>query len=101
MTMRVCNVPGCPTPTQSDRCTAHRVQRERTRGTRQQRGYDREHDELRAQWQPLVAQGTILCWRCRTLIGPDQPWDLGHDDSDRSKYRGPEHQHCNRATRGR
>jgi len=99
--MRVCNVPGCPTPTEVDRCSIHRVQRERTRGTRQQRGYDRGHDELRSQWAPLVAQGTVLCWRCKTLIHPDQPWDLGHDDHDRSKYRGPEHQHCNRATNGR
>jgi hypothetical protein len=25
-------------------------------------------------------------------------WDLGHDDFDRTIYRGPEHQRCNRSS---
>ena len=32
-------------------------------------------------------------------IRPDEPWDLGHDDLDRSLPRAPEHRRCNRATR--
>lgn len=99
--MRVCNIPGCPRPTLAARCGLHAQQYEQQRGTRQQRGYDKQHDELRNQWLPLVAEGTVLCWRCHTLIHHDQQWDLGHDDHDRSKYRGPEHVACNRATRGR
>ena len=33
------------------------------------------------------------------FIRPDEPWDLGHDDLDRSLPRAPEHRRCNRATR--
>jgi hypothetical protein len=56
---------------------------------------------LRAEYVPIVASGRVRCWRCRELIGADEPFDLGHDDRDRDRYRGPEHVHCNRATSGR
>jgi len=100
--MRICNIPGCPNPTECSRCATHAAAYERARGTRQQRGYDQNHDNLRAKWAPLVAAGTVLCWRCNTLITPGEPWDLGHDDHDRTKYRGPEHaDRCNRSAAGR
>jgi hypothetical protein len=63
--------------------------------TRAERGYGPEHDRLRAAWAPYVEAGTVACWRCHTLIHPAEDWQLGHDDYDRSIYRGPEHALCN------
>jgi hypothetical protein len=59
------------------------------------------HKKLRAELAPLVLSGGVFCWRCKEPILPSQPWDLGHDDADRTRYRGPEHRWCNRATSGR
>ena len=42
-----------------------------------------------------------LARRCGRLILPGEPWDLGHDDRDPSKWVGAEHRACNRATSGR
>lgn len=67
------------------------------RRTTAQRGYDYAHQQLRRAWEPRVAAGSVRCARCRRPIRPGSDWDLGHDDNDRSKYRGPEHQRCNRA----
>jgi len=39
----------------------------------------------------MDAGEVFRCWRCGELIRPGQPWHLGHDDYDRTKYRGPEH----------
>lgn len=66
-----------------------------------QNAYGWDHRRLRAQLAGLVALGRVKCWRCEKLIQPWQAWDLGHDDEDRSRYRGPEHRRCNRATNGR
>lgn len=100
--LTVCTEPGCPEYTTSRRCPHHQRNRERARGTRQQRGYDARHDALRAQLKPIVEAGGVICWRCRQPIQPGTPWDLGHDDYDRSITRGPEHANqCNRAAGGR
>ncbi|GIH07486.1 hypothetical protein Rhe02_55530 [Rhizocola hellebori] len=66
------------------------------RGTTTQRGYGVNHVELREQWRPHVEAGRVSCARCKLPIKPGEPWDLGHDDHDRTKYRGPEHAECNR-----
>lgn len=82
-------------------CDDHRPERERQRGTRQQRQYNAAHDQLRKQWAVKVRAGGVNCARCGEPIAPDEPFDLGHDDHDRSIWVGPEHQRCNRATKGR
>ena len=98
---KVCAVPGCPTLTTSTHCPPHARQVDRARGTRQQRGYDAEHDRRRREWVPKVATGTIPCARCGLLIAADEAWDLGHTD-DRTGWTGPEHANrCNRAAGGR
>ena len=68
------------------------------------RGYGWKHQQERDRWKTRIATGTITCWRCiargiphnQALISPAEPWDLGHDDNDRTRYRGPEHRKCNR-----
>ena len=72
-----------------------------SKGSTSARGYGHKHQQLRKQYQPLVASGKATCWRCGEPIHPNQPWDLGHDDNNRNHYRGPEHVTCNRATSGR
>lgn len=62
------------------------------------RGYGGPHQRLRAEWAPYVEAGHVDCWRCRQRIAPGAAWDLGHDDRDRTIYRGPEHSECNRGT---
>jgi hypothetical protein len=66
--------------------------------TTTQRGYGTAHQKQRQAWAPLVNAGLVNCWRCNQLIQPGQPWDLGHDDQDRTIHRGPECRHCNRST---
>ena len=74
--------------------------------TTTERGYGAIHQAERAKWEPLVAKGGVMCARrgpncIGEPIGPDQAWDLGHQDGDRSKYNGPECIPCNRGTGGR
>jgi hypothetical protein len=65
------------------------------------RGYGAAHQALRRRLAPDVTAGNVACWRCGQPIQPGQPWDLGHDDADRSQYRGPEHRAHNRAAGAR
>jgi hypothetical protein len=66
--------------------------------TQKERGYGWKHEKQRKVWEPLVATGRCVCARCARPILPGMKWDLGHDDYDRSRYTGPEHRKCNRAT---
>ena len=102
MTKRVCSEPGCPVLIdQGTRCPTHTRQRDQARGTRQARGYDAAHDRLRASYQRRMDAGEpFVCWRCSRLIDPDD-WHLGHDDHDRTRYRGPECPPCNLSTASR
>ena len=65
------------------------------------RGYGGKHQALRKRLAVLVASGRAVCWRCGRAIYPGQSWDLGHDDRDRTIYRGPEHARCNRSSGAR
>ena len=56
-----------------------------------------EHKRLKAELRPVVAAGGVLCARCGEEIPPDEPWDLGHDDTHIHFYSGPEHVWCNRS----
>jgi hypothetical protein len=99
--VKVCAESGCPTLTHTTRCTTHTRAKDRARGTRQERGYDAAHDALRASYQRRMDAGErFLCWRCAIPITPAR-WHLGHDDTDRSTYRGPECVPCNTAVSGR
>ena len=98
---RICGKPGCPTITHDRLCPKHLREADKARGSREQRGYDHAHRSLRKAFIPEHQAGTLICWRCRQLILPTEPFDLGHDDNDRTIYRGAEHQRCNRATKRR
>jgi hypothetical protein len=58
------------------------------------RGYGWNHQKARARIARVVNAGGALCARCHRPILPGEPWDLGHH----SRYAGPEHRRCNRAT---
>jgi hypothetical protein len=112
-TRRVGEVCGKPIASRRRLCDVHRAEREAARErirkreqarrlpTTSQRGYDAAHFRLRARLDRLVKAGEAICARCGKPIAPDEPWDLGHDDLDRSRSSGPEHRACNRATAGR
>lgn len=100
--MKVCSVPGCPAIQSESKCAEHRRESERARGTAAERGYGAAHRRLRAAYQRRLDAGEVfVCWRCATAGEPHDvdpsDWDLGHDDSDRSAYRGPE---CSSGNRG-
>lgn len=93
----------CPAigPWARGRCPDHERDRDRRRGTRQQRGYDTAYDTLRRDYQRRMNQGApFTCWRCGDPIDPEH-WSLGHDDDDRSVIRGPECNPCNYSTSSR
>lgn len=75
--------------------------RDARRKNSRMRGYGGLHNKTRAVLAPFVDSGAAVCVRCGEAILPDEPWDLGHDDYDRTQYSGPEHASCNRAAPNR
>lgn len=72
-----------------------------TQATTTRRGYGWQHQQERDRWRPIVEAGQAECWRCGWPILPYEPWDMGHDDHDRTRYNGPEHISCNRGAGAR
>jgi hypothetical protein len=102
MAKRVCIEAGCPVLSDTTRCPTHTRERDRARGTRQQRGYDAVYDAARKADVQLLANGhVLLCWRCGGVV-PPHDYSLGHCDDDRRTIHGAEHlTKCNLAnTRG-
>lgn len=100
-----CSQPGCPELTTARRCPEHASAYEQRRGRRQARGYDAEHDRLRARWKPRVERLSVhchatVCVEPVRLILLGQLWDLGHTP-DRTAWTGPEHRTCNRSAGGK
>jgi excisionase family DNA binding protein len=63
------------------------------------RGYGAKHQAKRRRWAKRIYSGEeVNCARCGYPILPGQAWDLGNVDGDKSRYQGPEHRRCNRAT---
>jgi hypothetical protein len=60
------------------------------------RGYGREHRMMRKFLLASYVPGKTLCWRCqRPISDPPSKVHLGHDDADRTIWRGLEHRRCN------
>jgi hypothetical protein len=88
-----------PRPSKIDAALAER--RRLVRNARQREVYGPNHRRRRRQYALRIERGEeILCPRCGLPIGPDQFWDLGHDDVNPSLER-PEHRACNRAAPNR
>lgn len=55
-----------------------------------------EHKARRKAIQAQIDTGQpVACWRCGRPIVKGSPWHLGHDDRDRTVYRGAECPTCN------
>jgi hypothetical protein len=71
------------------------------RNRRKRELYGPKHRRHRRQFAQRIERGEeILCPRCNQVIGPDQRWDLGHDDY-HPEIERPEHRECNRAAPNR
>jgi hypothetical protein len=73
----------------------------RVKNAKQRSMYGPTHRRRRAQFSRRIERGEdIVCPRCGLPIGPDQEWDLGHDDWN-PRIERPEHRTCNRAAANR
>lgn len=52
------------------------------------------HQSIRREVALLVLR-MAACARYGKLIAPDEPWDLGHNDLDRTIYAGTAQRNCN------
>jgi hypothetical protein len=96
-----CGRHGCTKVVQGVKhCPTHTAELQQRANTTS-RGYGWKHQKRRAADAPVVTAGRATCWRCGLPIAPGAEWHEGHDDNDRSVYRGPEHVRCNTSTASR
>ena len=70
--------------------------------TERDRGYGWPHEQDRRRWARRVASGMVLCRSVNPILivnGVPEPWDLGHNDTNRSLPAMAEHQRCNEPRR--
>ena len=73
---RPCIERGCPNLTTDTRCFYHAREKDRRRGTRQQRGYDEAHLRMR---RDLAATLPTPCgYGCGRVLAPDSKWVAAH-----------------------
>lgn len=91
----------CGTITEGTRCKRCRSERnqerDRHRGSTDERGYGADHRAEKTRLHPIVKAGGVLCSRCRQPIEgvvDEGDWHLDHNE-DRTGYRGPAHIACN------
>lgn len=72
--LKVCSHAGCPTLVATGACPEHTRAADRARGTRQQRGYDRQYEIAR---NAAVATATH-CRTCGERFAADNPATGGH-----------------------
>ena len=99
--VKICATHRCPRITSARYCAEHARAHDKARGTKAQRGYNKEFQAERRVWVTMVATGEVRCWRCLKPILPGAEFHLGHDDSNRSIIRGPEHPFCNLSAAGK
>lgn len=88
-----------PATAYKGRCTDCARTYDQARGTRQERGYDAEHDRLRADYRRRIEAGeTLSCIRCGLPITDKATPD---HTSDRLGYLGPAHTTCNLRAAGK
>lgn len=98
--MKICAKPGCPAVTAGRLCPTHAREADKARGSREARGYDAAHRNLRQALALQVATGTVRCARCHEYIKPGTAWHLDHTD-DRSGYLGASCARCNLSAAGK
>lgn len=89
----MCNVTGCPTPTDSGRCAEHERKADRARGSSTERGYGTEH---RTRFRSAVLARDRRCVLCSAPATVADHWplsrrelvDRGLDPNDPAAGRG-------------
>jgi 5-methylcytosine-specific restriction protein A len=91
VTLRVCNVSGCPTLTPKPRCPEHERQAERTRGTAAQRGYGTEHRKRFREGVLAKHPFCQVCRRTRSTVADHWPLSKRELDEQGMDSNDPQH----------